>query len=388
MIKKKNIFRELITLVGLLSIFYFLLPASFPSTNLFYVSVIFFSIYFAALSEIQSRAIPRKIYFACSFLVLFFALAFRDLSGIDDLAYSQIFHEVRAEGVWSRFISSYMEPGFLFLQYLIGIFTSNYHVAQVVNTLIPMVFFYAAFRKYRAFLSFPLAVALFIALLYFQMLSVSLVRMFIAISIVFYSIDCLWKQQFRKYCCWIFLAASLHYSALIMLLFSPLVFNRVLKHWKMILLASAILLPLLFIIIAGFASQIGGRYESYGEINNFTFSLDALNVLPFALIAWFYRKNIPNEYRTLFLLSGILLLFSCLIELYSSMISLGRCVFYMNQGMILALPTAYKFSRGLSKWIIATIIFIYMLLYLLIAQFFLLAHGEHLFPYKNFFFRL
>jgi hypothetical protein len=376
----------IVTLIGLLSGFYFLLPEEFPLTNLFYLSVIFFSIYLAAMSEIQLNVILRKICFVCSFLVLFFTLAFRNVSGIDDIAYQNIFQAVQTEGVVSTFISSYIEPGFLLLQYLIGVFTDNYIVAQIVNTFIPITLFYMAFRKYSSFLSLPLAVSLFIALLYFQMLSVSLVRMFIAIGIVFYSIDCLWKQQPWRYFFRILLAASLHYSSLIMIMFLPFVFQ---KHWKVFLLSSTILLPVLFVNIARIASMLSGRYEGYGEINNLTFSLDAFYMLLFAVVAWFYRKSIPDEYRNLFVLSCVLILFSSLFELYSSMVSLGRCIFYMNLGLIVVLPIGYKFAKsGISRWMIGIIVFVTMLLYLYVSQFFNPHHSEYLFPYNNIFFRL
>jgi hypothetical protein len=389
--RKEDKFLLIITLIVLLSGFYFLLPEKFPSTSLLYIFVIFFSIYFAALTEMQSNAVLRKICFTCSFLVLFFTLAFRNVSGIDDISYQRIFQEVQTGGVVSTFFSSHMEPGFLLLQYLIGVFTDDYIVAQAVNTFIPMMLFYMAFRKYRSFLSFPLAVSLFIALLYFQMLSTSLVRMFIAISIVFYSIDCLWKRQLLRYILRILLAASVHYSSLIMIAFLPFAFRQdvIQKHWKLFLLSGIILLPTLFFYIARIASMVGGRYEEYGEINNFTFSLDVLDTLPFAVIAWFYRKNIPDEYRNLFILSCVLILFSCIIELYSSMVSLGRNVFYMNLGLIIALPIGYRFVKsGISRWMIGIISFVYMLLYLYVTQFFHPFHSEYLFPYNNVFFRL
>jgi hypothetical protein len=377
--------------MGLLSGFYFVLPEEYPSTNLFYLSVIFFSICFAVVSEMQSNVVLRKICFVCSFLVLFFVLAFRNASGIDDISYQGIFQELQTEGFVSKFISSRIEPGYLFLQYLIGVFTNNYYVAQVVNTLIPMTLFYAAFRKYRSFLSLPLAVSLLIALLYFQMLSVSLVRMFIAIGIVFYSIDCLWQQRPQRYILRILLAASVHYSSLIMILFLPFALKKdaIRKHWKTFLLSGVILLPILFVNIARMAAVVSGRYEGYGEINNFAFSLDALNVLPFAVIAWFYRKSIPGEYRTTFILSCVLILSSCIIELYSSMVSLGRCIFYTNLGMILVLPMGYKFAKsGISRWTIEVIVFVYMLLYLYVFQFFNPHHSGYLYPYNNIFFRL
>jgi hypothetical protein len=380
-----------VTLSGLLSGFYFLLPAAFPATNLFYLAVIFFSIVFAGLSEMQSKAALRKICFVCSYLVLFFVLAFRNVSGIDDMNYQKVFQEVQSQGVISTFVSSYKEPGFLFLQYLIGFFTDNYIVAQVVNTFIPMTLFYAAFWKYSSFLSLPLAVALFISLLYFQMLSTSLVRMFIAVSIVFYSIDCLWQQQPRLWVLRMLLAASVHYSSLIMMLFLPLALrpDAIRKHWKTFLLAGAVLLPILFSQVARVASAVGGRYEEYGEVGVLAFSWSDFNVLPFVVIAWFYRKSIPGEYRKVFLLSCVLILQSCIIEFYSSSVSLGRCIFYMNLGMILLLPMGYRFAKSpLFRWMIGSIALVYILLYLYIFQFSHPHHSEYLFPLNHLFFNI
>lgn len=272
----------------IIALFYFHFSNEQKVTGAFYYGVVFLSVLFATIAQ-PSIDRPIKLFpLILSFVLLYFVLGFRDISGIDDLAYQTIFENVNTFGVWTTFLTSFMEPGYLFLCALIGSFTDNYYVCQALTSFIPLLLFYKGFVKYQTLIYIPLAVLLLCGTLYFQMLSTSLVRMFIAISIVFYySLHFFFYSHTKSYILSIFLAATIHYSALIMLLFTPLTLSKdlIVKHWKKITLFLVVVTPFFFFGASKIAGMIGGRYEVYGENSEKTFGLDLFDTLPFLLFA-------------------------------------------------------------------------------------------------------
>ena len=370
-------------IVGLL-----FLPIAKKITGFFYFSVILFAVGFAMLAQPSASRPIRVFPLICSFLCLYFTLAFRDISGVDDPVYQYIFETVNLYGWFSIFLSSFMEPGYLILNEVIGGFTDNYYVFQAIASFIPLFLIYKGFVKYSEVIYIPLALLLFCSTLYFQMLSVSLIRMFIAIGIIYcYALDALFQGACKRFIIFVICAATIHYSSLIMLLFIPLTFSRnfLLKHWKLIACALIVVSPVLFVFAGRVAGNIGGRYAQY-EAGEGGFSILSLDTLPFLFMALYQWKKIPRNIWNIYAVSIILLLFSSICSIMSSITPLGRVIFYMNLSLYFLFPAMFRFRRN--GVIIAGIVITYSLLYLFVSQFYVELRAEHLFPYKNLFFVL
>lgn len=378
--------------IFVLTDFFFFFPEGYRLTGLFYYITISFAVLFALLSQITYSGIINKVFFWSSFGILFFVLGFRDVSGIDDATYREIFENVNRNGVIATFLFSTMEPGYLVLNYLVGSLTDNYYIFQILCTFIPLFLFYKGFEKYRNYISIPWAVLLLISTLYFQMLAVSLVRLFIAVGIIFYFLDTLWTCKTRKYIFIVFLAASIHYSALIMGMFVILTFHEkiLFRYWKKLILGAVLFLPFIFMGVSRFAaSSMGDRYLRYTEVSGFSLSLGALDTLPFLLFSLFYKRLIPPVKRGFYLVAVVMLAMSSVCALFSTMVPLGRVIFYMNLSLLLLLPAVIRYARnGWFKTGVGCLIIVYAILYLFVTQFLNESQMENLYPYRNIFFTI
>lgn len=375
-------------------VFYLMLPTDCEESKLFYVTTISASFFLAWLSQLNYSKPLNLFFYWSSFSVLLFVLGFRDLTGIDDYQYQIIFEDVRKFGLVQHFVSTTQEPGYLLANYLIGLFTGNYYIAQFIFSFVALFLFYKSLKKYKDYISVPLSVLLFLSFFYFQMISVSLIRMFIALGIVFYSLDFLIKDKPFKYLFAIIVAATIHYSALFMLIFFFLSLKRdyIYKYWKTIIIYIYISMPIIFFIVSKIAGAIlGERFDAYTKITGGDINLMMFSTIPILIIFLIIKKHIPSEKIKLYTITLILFSLAPIIDICNTMVPLGRTIFYSYIGIIILFPTCYRYSKsGISRILLGFIIISYSLLYVFTVQFNNNAVGqtEHLFPYKNILFRL
>lgn len=370
------------------SLNYFLFSSPKKAAAFFYLGMIVCSVGLSSLAQLKPDNRIKKIPLVCSFLCLYFVLAFRDVSGVDDPTYQQIFENVNAYGWRIVFLTSFMEPGYLFMCQIVGYFTDNFYVFQAIASFLPLFFIYKGFIKYSDLIYVPLSLLLFCCTLYFQMLSVSLVRMFIAIGIVFCcTLDALFRGDTRKFVCSILCASMIHYSSLIMLLFLPMTFSPgyVVNHWKKVTFVLSLFLWVLFVMVGKLAGMIGGRYAVY-EVGDGGFSIASFDTIPFLLMALFGWRAIPHTMWNMYACSIVLLAFSSICTVMSAIAPLGRVIFYMNLSLWILLPAMFKFYKY--RLTVAIVIVLYSFLYLSVTQFWQEQHAEHLFPYRNIFFTI
>lgn len=321
-----------------------LISVGYGNTILFYNFIILSSVFFGFLAQISKNKIMVNIYLFISFFILFFVLGFRNYSALDDTAYIRIFNQISKNGWWYYFINNTMEPGYLILNSFISFFTDNYLYVQLITSFIPLALFYKTFKKMRNDINLPLAIFLFISILYFQILSAGLVRMFIAISIVFYSLDLIIKKEYIKYMVYILLASSFHYSALFMLILLYFAIDKssFRKKRNKFLIFTFFLIPIIFIFISKYiVPLLGSRYTQYGIIKDFNLSIWSFSTLPILLILIYFNKN--NKYVNYTIaIFGL----TTIISFYDSLVSLGRLIFYTNTGLILS---ASFLSRELKR---------------------------------------
>lgn len=388
--KEINIFIVYIYIICAIGIS-ILLPSEYLTTALYYSAVILCAVMLAALAESSKSTFFLNAFLGISFLVLFFNLGFRNYSGIDDPSYINIFYSVSQYGWVSSFQQIPREPGYLMLNAFVSIFTDNYLYMQLTTTFIPLFLFYRSFKKYRKIISMPMAVFLLTTMMYFFMLSVSTVRMFIAISIVFNAFYYIPKRNAVKYVLLILLAAMFHYSALFMLILTYFSLNKtnLSRKSRRFLIIGFVATPIAFIVVSKFASVVGGRYAGYGTITSLNLSLSSFDTLPLLLLLLLFYKRFNGEAQIYFKLLLTIYALSSILSFYSSMVSLGRLIFYANSAFFLAAPMVSKLLNKDSKKIIFHgIIILYGFFYLYKTQFIVESHIPHLFPYQNLFFTI
>jgi len=363
-------------------------------TTMFYTVTILSSVTFASLYQNTKIPFLSSAFYVISFLILFFVLGFRNYSGIDDTSYKNIFFNVSEHGFVGQFIETKLEPGYLLLNYFVSLFTDNYLYMQLLSSFIPLALFYYRFKKNSSFMSISLAVFLLATLIYFQMLSVSLIRMFIAVSIVFNAYSYIHQKKLWKYIVVILVASTFHYSALAMLLLCYFCINtqNLSRKSKRFIIITFLLLPFVFIGINKLLIPIlGGRYAAYTSINDFNVSVATFDTIPvILLLLWFFKKyNDGNQSKNALLLKTFVTIYSLsfVFSFYGGMFSLGRLLFYSVTALFIAAPMiSYKLNGTAQKITFDSVIIIYGFMYVYWTQLLLESHFHSLFPYKNLFF--
>lgn len=360
-------------------------------TSIFYSSVVLIAVASASLAEHSQRNILFfNFYMFVSFFVLFFTFGFRNFSAIDDTSYIRIFEEVSYLGWFEYFKFSTMEPGYLLLNNIVSLFTDNYLYMQLITSSIPLFLFYYGFKKYRDIISLPTAVFLLSSLLYFQMLAVGLVRIFIAVSIVFVSFRLISEKRPIKYTFFIFIASMFHYSALFFVFLAYFAIDktniakRTIRIYMLLFLTS----PFIFIFIGRFVVPLlGGRYSAYGSIESVNLSIGAFTTLPLIILLLFFYKKFNGADLFNFKVFTFIYSLSIIISLFGDIIGLGRLIFYSYAAFILATSMIVKKIRlNSNKIIFTSLIILYGFLYIFYSQFSNDLHIPNLYPYENIFF--
>jgi transmembrane protein EpsG len=368
------------------------LPAENITTGIFYVGTVFLAVLFAALSEMARTDVGFNVLYYLSFLVLFFVLGFRNFSAIDDPSYIRMFNNVIKEGWFSVFKSTNVEPGYLFLNYLVSRFTDKYLYMQLITAFIPLFLFYVSFKRYKSIISLPLAILLLCTTLYFQMLSVALVRMFISISIVFFAFYYIPKNNTKVFIALILLAGTFHYSSLFMLILVYFMLNRknLSTRAKWFVIIVFVTIPIAFLAISKLlVPMLGPRYARYGVLNMPRFRLSSFDTVPLLLLLIPAYKRVKGEKKLYYKLMLAIYALSSIISFYSTMVPMGRLIFYANSAFLLAAPMAFRELAGsLKKVIFTVLIILYGFLYLYVTQFSFESHIPFLFPYENIYFTL
>jgi len=366
--------------------------SEYRKTVIFYGVIILVSVAFAALAQKSKTQFFFNIFLFLSFLVLFFVYGFRNFSAIDDNSYIGIFNNVAEIGWINQFLSTTMEPGYLIINQLVSAFTDNYLVMQLITSFIPLFLFYYGFKKYRHIISIPTAVFFLCTVLYFQMVSAGLVRMFIGVSIVFIALDFVPKKKPLKYIFLIVLASLFHYSAFFMIVLSYFAINKtnLSKRASLTYITIFIASPFIFLFVAKFiVPLLGKRYLSYGFVEGINLNLSTFSTLPIILLLLFFYKHffdIQKSYFKLFVLTYAL---SLIIFLFGEMVNLGRLIFYAYTALILAASMITKLlTEDSRKPLYSGIIIPYGFLYVYVTQFTLESHIPYLFPYNNIFFSI
>jgi len=148
-------------------------------------------------------------------IILFFSLwlisGFR-VAGTDYIAYRNYFEIIDA---YSLSFPLY-ERGYYLLNKLISICTDNYQYVFIITSFITIYLISTTLKKYSV--SYFFSLFLFVSL-YFYYNSFNLVRQYIAIAIVFYSLKYILNKNFKRFLIGTLVASLFHTTALVILPF-------------------------------------------------------------------------------------------------------------------------------------------------------------------------
>lgn len=244
---------------------------NYPSTFFLYVIIIIFILILSHIAE-KIKGKLKKICLTLIILILSLLSGFRgSMVGNDTLQY--LLHIERWQfGISNTFPS---EPG-LYLISRISLFLINDRqfvlivVALIINTLIVL-----RIWQLKKYLSFTMAIFLYIAIFYF--ISFSGIRQWLAIALVFYFSKYIFEMKYLKFSIVVLIASLFHNTALITLVFplidilaSKLKYNKQKNTLISLFLFSPLLLLLLFLIFNILLNQYGNYINNF--FNNFHLS--------------------------------------------------------------------------------------------------------------------
>lgn len=203
----------------------------------------FFSALYSLLGRLTDRIFldiilkrVRIIFYILSFIVIFCLSAFRFDVGIDYGSYSNWFDKM------STGIDAYFEPLFLLTVTIIQLFTDNTQWLFIVSSAITIGFIFASIHKQS---SMPALSVFLFCTMGFLSHSFNLIRQFVAISIVLYSLHYLINKKIIKYVLLIIMAAMFHKTAIIMIPLYYLI-NRSYKRVEYLIITILAFLSLIF----------------------------------------------------------------------------------------------------------------------------------------------
>lgn len=180
---------------------------------------------------------PKRILYFLAFIPLYIISAFRYGVGVDFYSYTWIFNALNVTGE-----ETHVEIGYIWLNKLIGFFSTNPAWLFIVTTSIILYFFAKAI--YENSNNLTLSLFLFVTLGYFFYSMIS-IRHFMALAIYFYAQKYMKKQQFIPFLMLILIASSFHKIALIAIPVYFLLTHKYKFSYFLIMLLTLIILAVL-----------------------------------------------------------------------------------------------------------------------------------------------
>ncbi len=175
--------------------------------------VVYFAILFwltlACCISSRKKALSAFI-FRLDVVLLAILAGLRAISvGTDTVSYLESFNELAFSEIRG------IEIGWFFLNYLVKITTGSYRVLLLTVSALTLFFVRKSIEDVSR--NKNLSLLLFVAL-YFYFESFNIMRQILAASVVLYATKYIIRQDFKRYLFWVLLAATVHTSAIVMLI--------------------------------------------------------------------------------------------------------------------------------------------------------------------------
>lgn len=293
--------------------------------------------YFAEKFQIEKdgSSIVNPKFWRISYLFLFLPLGFRG-NGIDHSTYKQIFTTINSS---SFRYNGFPEPLFTLINKLVNFLFRDFQFIYLIFAAITLLLIYKEIAKQINRVRIWIVVWMMSVSLYFYMYG--LVRMFLAVSIIWYAHKYIEKKEWKKYLLSVVLAASFHYSSLIMI---PIYFISIFKledkfsriHMKNSVIFTMIIVPLSFVVSMWFFSEVISlfpwfeRYEGYFKLS---FELSQIKNMAWSWPLYFLvpllSKHIHSQIENGYLLVRLHLIFTSL-SIISIFYPIFRLTFFLS----------------------------------------------------------
>lgn len=287
---------------------------------LLYFSVFLLSVLLYGLSKKKSfnSNLRKVLFFASIFIIVVFA-AMRNNVGTDYKNYLNMVTSEKYSSLTTFFADKDTEIGFFLINY-IGRFFNSIQVTMAIASFITIIFYHLAMKKFEK----ENVIAYLIFLFTIFPFSFNIVRQAMAMSIVFYAIAFLYKKDYKKFILLIFLAATIHLTALfslVLILFDArLYFKENDKTYKKYIIPG-VLLSLTLIFMINFTFFIG-LITKLPYLEHYSYLTNSVNVggnkdiyltaVLLILIVIFsfrsYKKDINLQVLLIFIIFAVILL--------------------------------------------------------------------------------
>lgn len=327
----------------------------------------------------------RKFLFGMlAFLALF--VGFADmLGGYDRYLYCELFdsiydRRIAGQGLPLSFYAS--EQGYMIFNYLISYITGNRYIFILLFTIVIYLLVYVSLKDYTE--NYPLAVLLFLALMFF--FTFTYIRQVMAVMIAWYSVRYIIKRKPLQFAMCMLLAASFHNSAVV---FIPMYFVPTIKFNKNVVktIMGILLIIGLSPLPGAMFSIFGNMSGTDGRIMQYTADYDSMSggfridyIIEAILFLYIILRNynvLPEDKKTV-VLQNIAIVFCGVLLFFVRSSSGGRLSWYYMIGVIATIISVIVHTRMLNlKKFMKIVCF---LLYFRIVFFW----GMLLSPYKTF----
>lgn len=192
-------------------------------------------------------------------------------SGGDSALYGDIlFNGALSSDNWDsyyvRFHESYysMEPLYLFLTYVVGLFTDNYHILFFVVSIIINYLIYDGICRLKNHFELEYWYAMLVFYLMFWRQSMNITRQCLALAVVFWGFRFIFEKKPYKYALVVIISMLFHISAAVAFALYPLYYGIQQRKMRRLVVGVIIILGLLFIL-------------QYAKVIDF---LSGFNILP------------------------------------------------------------------------------------------------------------
>lgn len=245
--------------------------------------------------SIKDKKISKLLVCIMSSIQMVFIVGFRDNVGADFKNYVSIFESINKFSALSISLDR-IEPGYFLLNKIIGIVFGNFSVILNFVVALLTIFFVVKIiyeKSYNCFIS----IYLFISFcLFYSIMNQS--RQGLAISIALYSIRYLVNDKRVKCCITILIAASIHYSALIMLLL-PLIYKseinfKTIKRYIFISIIGLLNINIIMNLFqyTKYSVYLGSKYD-INQGNSVIINLFFRLILLFIVL--YFKKNLSKN---------------------------------------------------------------------------------------------
>lgn len=305
------------------------------STFIFYISLIFVCYFISAVFvSVKFRFNTRRFENGCVIFPLLILLCVKGfaLCGVD-LVGGYKYNFESAESM-KTFRDQTVEIGYRFINVVVKQFTSNYAFFVFIVALLTIIPVFYILRKYRSDINIPISILMYSAIFFLP--GISLIRIYLASSICMLSFDALFEKKYMKAVFWVFIASTIHITAIIMLI--PCLFFVLKVNRKFFTVALLVAIVVLYTGREAISSFLLGRYVIYSVSSEISLGTEWIwFYLPMVLFYFYVMKTlrktsseqINSESIRLFKLSSIWMLIGIFFSLAQYAVNIfGRLVVY------------------------------------------------------------